>query len=531
MGIAQVTWERRDPDRIAFRLSGGYQRARLDPAAATGLAAIDSVRDGALLPLLLQPAGTASSLRSEMTVSRRSASTGAHDWRFGATVERHVMRPELLAAPGAAEMVNGEAARVWLFDMPAASSRWHQTGASLYAADAVTLGRLKLDGSLRFETLDASSGPDARVSWAAVYPHALATLAIAPRAGLSIFAGVGQSGGPLPPMALALGDPASPAGRVYRWDDDNRDGVAQPGEYPTLVARVGPGSWSDGASTIDASLRRPRHTEGTFGLAVARPRWTAAIAGLVRRDRDLLQVVDDGATYSAVSVPDEGLNYPFPPPGVLTAFSRDTASFGADRYRLTNPDGLTSRFEGLDASLQFRTTRMSLAFGATAARASATTVLRGFRVDENDPGLLDFAANPNGLVNSEGRPFFDRGYTGKIALVLRLPSATTFGALIRYQDGQPFSRLAGVEGLNQGVEPVSAYARGRTRFTFVSTVDVRLQKSIGTASHQAVVYLDVFDLFNVEREVEELVATVPAFRSVSAVEPSRSARLGLRVTF
>ncbi|MEO8481838.1 MAG: hypothetical protein ABI634_06480 [Acidobacteriota bacterium] len=532
MGLAQVTWERRDPDRLALRVSGGYQRARLDPAFSGTMASIDSVRDGAVLPLLLRPAGTTSSLRSEVVVSRRASSVGANDWRIGATIERHAMRPELLGAPGAFETVNGEAARVWIFDAPTSAPSWRQNGTSVYAGDVLSLGqRITLDGSIRFETLNASNGSGTQVSWAAAYPRAFATVTLARDAGVTIFAGISQSGGPLAPMALALGDTSSPSGRVYRWTDSNLDGVAQPAEYATLVARVGPGAWSAGTTAIDASLRRPRQTEGVFGLGIDRPRWTAAITGIVRRQSDVLQVVNDGATYSPVAVADEGLNYPFPPPGVLTAFSRNASSFGLDQYRLTNPDGLTSHFEGLDASMQFRTSRMSLAFGATAARTSATTVLRGFRVDENDPGLLDFGANPNGLVNAVGRPFFDRGYTGKIALVVRLPYGVKLGALIRYQDGQPFSRLADVDGLNQGPEPVSAYARGRTRFTFVGTMDVRLQKTIGAGPRQAVVYLDVFDVFNARREVEELVATTLAFRAVSAVEPPRSARLGLRIGF
>jgi hypothetical protein len=141
------------------------------------------------------------------------------------------------------------------------------------------------------------------------------------------------------------------------------------------------------------------------------------------------------------------------------------------------------------------------------------------------------AANPNGLVNAEGRPFFDRGYTGKIALVVRLPGRSRIGTLIRYQDGQPFSRLADVDGLNQGPEPISAYARGRTRFTFVSTVDLRFQKRLGDETRRTTVFVDVFNLFDAQREVEELVATTPAFRSVSAVEPPRSVRIGLHVDF
>jgi hypothetical protein len=427
--------------------------------------------------------------------------------------------------------VNGQAARVWAFDAPSTTPTWHQQETSLYAGDVVSLGRLRLDGSLRFEALHASNGGDQNVSWQNVYPRAFATLAVAPDAGLSIFAGVSQAGGPLAPMALALGDPSTPSARVYRWTDTNVDGDAQPGELDALVARVGPGAWDSGATAIDASLRRPRQTEFLFGMTVDRPRWAVALTGIVRRQDRLLQVVDDGASYTSIGVPDEGLNYPFPPPGVLDAYDRDVSSFGLDRYRLTNPDGLTSHFEGLDASLQLRSEHAVLAFGATAARTSATTTLRGFRVDENDPGLLDLAANPNGLVNAEGRPFFDRGYTGKIALVVHLPGRSRIGTLIRYQDGQPFSRLAGVDGLNQGAEPVSAYARGRTRFTFVSTVDLRFQKMIGGETPRTTFFVDAFNLFDVQREVEELVATTPAFRGVSAVEPPRSVRIGLRVDF
>ena len=134
-------------------------------------------------------------------------------------------------------------------------------------------------------------------------------------------------------------------------------------------------------------------------------------------------------------------------------------------------------------------------------------------------------------MNAVGRPFFDRGYTGKIALVVHLPGDARVGALIRYQDGQPFSRLADVDGLAQGPEPVSAYARGRTRFTFVSTLDLRFQKTLGRASRGATVFVDVFDLLNAKREVEEDVSTSVAFRAITAVEPPRSARLGLQLRF
>jgi hypothetical protein len=531
MGLAHVTWERSAPDRLALRVSGGYQRAFLDPAPATSLARIDSVYDGAVLPLLLSPSGTTSTFRAQVEVSRRPSSSSLHRWRLGATAEYDAMTPQFLTAPGAVETVAGQAARVWLFDTPATASNWGQRTAALYAADEMTLGRLRFDGGLRFEGLHATNGGPTTVGWTDVYPRAQVSLRVARDAGISVFAGASRSGGPLPPMALAFGDPASASGQVYRWTDANGDGVAQPSEYTTLVARVGPGAWSPGATAIDPALLRPQHTEEIFGMAVERERWTATVTGILRQHSGFMQVIDGGAAYDAIGVPDQGVNYPIAEPGILTAYNRRPSSFGLDQYLLTNPQGLTADFEGLDASLQVRSQHATLAFGATAAHATATTTGRGFRVNENDPSLLDAAGNPNGLVNAKGRPFFDRGYTGKIALVVNLPGDSRLGTLIRYQDGQPFSRLADVGGLNQGPEPIRAYAPGLTRFTFVSTVDLRFQKNFGTPARGAVVFVDVFDLFNAQREVEENVDTSPAFRSVSAVEPPRSARIGLRVRF
>ena len=532
MGLAHVTWERSDPDRLGLRISGGYQRALLDAGPPAALPRIDSVVDGDVLPLLLQPAGTTSSFRGEATLSRRPSSQDRHRWQIGATFGRHAMQPQLLAAPGAVETVNGTAARVWVFDAPASSSTWHQYDASVYGRDEIQLGsRLRLDASVRFESLHGSNGSAGSIGWHNIYPRAFATLVLAPDAGLSVFAAVSQSGGPIPPLALGLGDPHSPSARVYRWIDTNLDGEPQPAEYGVLVARVGPGAWAPGATAIDANLRRPLYTESMVGVAVDRTRWTVALSALFRRQTNRLSVVDDGATYTHIGVSDEGLHYPFPPLEVLDAYSRDPATFGLDQYRLTHPDGWRSDFDGLDASLQLRSTHAVLAFGATAARAFATLPGRGFRATENDPSLLDLAGNPNTLVNAEGRPFSDRGYTGKVAAVVNLPWRSKVGTLIRYQDGQPFSRLADVGELNQGPEPIRAYPPGKTRFTFVGTVDMRFQKDIGTVQRGAIVFLDVFNLFDTEREVEELVSTSPMFRSTSAVVPPRSVRVGIRLRF
>ncbi len=407
--------------------------------------------------------------------------------------------------------------------------RWRQATSTLYAADRITLGpHLRVQAGLRLESVRATNG-SATVAWTSVFPRVGVDVPITP--SVHVFADLSRAGLPLPPAALAFGDPRAPTGRVYAWHDLDANGRASTGEFGPLVARVGPGAGPAGLSSIDPHLIRPTQAQGLLGLAVERSRWTFSLTAIVRRQADVIQPVDTGAAYTARVVADAGLSYPDPPTDTLTVFDRTASSFGADAYVLTNPPGLTDRFEGLDASLQLRLSRISLAFGATAARTRASTVGRGFRVAENDPGVLDVSANPNALVNAIGRPFADRGYTGKVALAIRLPAETRLGLLVRYQDGQPFSRLSVISDLAQGAEPVRSYAPGRTRFTFVGTIDARLQKRLRAGRGRVDSVLDVFNLLDARREVEEIVASTPSFRVTSAVAPPRSARLALRVGF
>jgi hypothetical protein len=532
MSLLHLAWERSDPDRLAFRIAGGVQHAFLDPAASTAVPTIDSVNDGAILPIMLQPAGSTTSFRVAGDVGRPSSSSSPHDWRVGGTFERDVMHPDLLAARSATEVVNGEPARLWQFAPASSPPTWNETTGTIFASDAIKLGtRARVEASLRLESIAGSNGGTTSISWIDLYPRVAAKLMLWEAGGVGMFVDVSRGGLPIPPLALAFGDPNSPTGSVFTWTDANHDGVAEPSERGPLVAAVGPGAGSNGLSEIDPNLARPALVQTIVGLSIDRPRWAATISAIIRRESNLIQVEDPGAQYTLIQVPDEGINYPGPKTTTLDTYSRTPASFGLDHYVLTNPAGLTATFEGLDASLQLRSQYVVLAFGATAALAEATNPVRGFRVDENDPGVLDISGNPNALVNARGRPFYDRGYTGKLALAFRLPHEIGIGTIVRYQDGQPFSRLAVATGLAQGPEPIRAYTPGRTRFSFVGSVDLRVQKDFVLGRGRLGLFLDVFDLFNTTREVEEIVATSPDFRDVSAVEPPRSLRVGLRLHF
>jgi len=73
--------------------------------------------------------------------------------------------------------------------------------------------------------------------------------------------------------------------------------------------------------------------------------------------------------------------------------------------------------------------------------------------------------------------------------------------------------------------------RGRTRFTYTFTLDTRLEKQIWARGSHAWLILEVFNLLNTNNEIEENEVSGPAFRAATAVQPPRSVRLGLRLTF
>jgi hypothetical protein len=108
---------------------------------------------------------------------------------------------------------------------------------------------------------------------------------------------------------------------------------------------------------------------------------------------------------------------------------------------------------------------------------------RGFHVFESDPGVVgELFENPNARAYAYGHGFVDRGYVIKWWTNYAAPSYA-MSAVARYQDGQPFSRLAIVPDLNQGPEAINGYRLGRTRFTFTFTLDTHFEKtfSIGRA--------------------------------------------------
>jgi hypothetical protein len=301
------------------------------------------------------------------------------------------------------------------------------------------------------------------------------------------------------------------------------------------VARAGPGTGSGVAlTTIDGRLARP--TTGEFDIGIeARPLPSVRLrfAHTLKRQSHALALINTGApasSYAVSGIPDPGPNFLDPVDDqILPIYDRLPASFGADRYLLTNSPNRPDTYRGLNLSVQASTNRLFLFAGGTTSEAHVLSGTRGFRVNEADGGILgERLMNPNASTHARGYPFSDRSYNVKISGVYRFSRGVRLGVVARYQDGQAFSRLVVVPGLSQGAEAIRAFRNGGSRFTYTGTLDVRLQKEFARGRRRVTLVMDIYNVPGMRKEVEEYVVTGPNYRAETAVQPPRTVLVGLR---
>lgn len=433
------------------------------------------------------------------------------------------------------ELVGGRAARVWEFPRRPADSRWAASTFTAHVSDRARVGkRLVVEAGARLESLKGARGGPVRVSWFDVSPSARLRWTLDRGGRLALFGGWTRRRDRLPLQVLAFGDPTAPAATVSLWRDDG-DGRFAPGEQGRLVGFAGPGG---SRSSIDPDLAAPRVDELVAGVQARLGGGVVVrFTGIDRRDRRLVESVNVGVPrdrYRVFTVSDPGGDSATTDDQPLPIYDRNPASFGADRYVVTNPPGLASRYQGVELVLELRAADgLRLLLGATAHRSEGPAANRGFRSNENDPGVpgerLD---GPNPDTFSYGRLFFDRAYTIKIAAWYgRGRSGPRLGTIVRCQDGQPSARLVVAPDLAQGPEAVRAVPSGRSRFASTLSLDARAEQGIDVGRTRLGAVLEGFNLLGTAHDVEEEVLAGGAFRTPTAQQPPRAFRLGLRLEF
>ena len=289
------------------------------------------------------------------------------------------------------------------------------------------------------------------------------------------------------------------------------------------------------STTIEEDLPRPYTHELTVGIEKHFGKGFLRFSGYQRSEKRLLQTVNVGiapSSYDSFLFHDVGVD------GDLgTEDDREIPIYdqrrqlGEDLFRLTQPPGLESFAQGVDLLLGFDRGRISWRLSGRAYRDVGSGNV-GNEPEENDTGIMgDLFDDPNTLTNAEGRLYFDRAFTAKLALTARGPFGIDIGTAIRYWDGLPFARQIFFPDLGQGFTIVQAYPRGRLRYAFNMTVDVRLEREFPLGRTRLTLGLDAFNLFNQTLQTGENVRSGADFRDPTYVQPARTVTLLGRLRF
>ncbi|MBK5257157.1 MAG: hypothetical protein JJE39_14095 [Vicinamibacteria bacterium] len=441
-----------------------------------------------------------------------------------ATSDRAMAQPTFRAL----ESLNGASARQWTFS-GSAPSRLAEVRAAVGVALGLQIsertrlfGRVELQrstvGDLDGDRILASTKalPDLRFEWRK-----------SDTTELYAEASIGT-----PPAPLAGYEAASrnaPVVSALRWRDLDGDGRASPSELGIEVARREPGS-----ASVDPKLSLPTMRRVIIGFKTKVRGIIMHATAFARRDVNLIETAlnPQGSEISATrNVPDPSGDIVGPSDDqILPIVEESLRSFSSSQFLLTNPPEHRALGEG--AELGFETGGAHIHWGLTGAafRDSGRGGNRGLRVGENDFGVVGESFDrKNADTFGYGRLFFDRAYSLRMYLTANDLGGWTFGAVGRYDDGQPFARLVIQNDLPQGPDFVQAIPRGRARLHYTLSVDARLSRRFKLAKGALEVSASVFNALGSQFEAEEQVVWLADYRRITMVQPPRALLIGIRI--
>ncbi len=365
--------------------------------------------------------------------------------------------------------------------------------------------------------LTADIARSSQIAWNSVAPRAGLEWRVPHSRGLVLHGAYSRTYAPLAGRYLDFGNPNSLGANVYLYQGP-------------LVARFG-----GPCSSIDPALHRPYADEFDVGARIAPLARLSASIRLFRRDeKQRLAAVNVGVpaqAFTPVAILDLYDGQP------LTVFEQSPATFGQDRYLLTNPAGLREQNSGLVADLanQWKGLALHLSF---AAEKSYGPTNPGDAVFENDAGIVGaLFADPNTTIHAAGRSFLDRAYVAKLQAEYRLPAGLELSSVADYLDGLAFARQLLVTGLAQGPIVVAITVRGSpeggNRSQYVANWNLRLARAFPLPAGRLTAAIAVLNVTNAAKRLQESDLSSPSFnlRLPVAIQPPRFARIELRYEF
>ncbi len=533
----QVLWNQSITPSTVFSASFGVVNAIVSSSFQNGVQGISSVDLSSLAltgPAPLANSGLRTRYEANGTVqSILNGWLGGHVLSAGVDWNRSYMTNRWYAMNNEEQvLVNGAASEVILWNTPTRASQ-HVQNIAEYIQDAWRLRKwLMLPIGLRIDTSTGqANGVTQGISWTTLEPRLGFAVPLWPP-GMVLQGSWSRYGQLLQGRYLDYGNPSALGGQVFSWTDTNGNGVAQPSELGTLL-RVFGGPYS----AIDPHLARPYTDEISFGLQQTITNRLTAYARFFRRDDHRLIGLDNTGVpfsdYTPVQYPDPGYYgiYGLPGSQLLTVFNENPSALGHDFLVLAN-QGQRSSYKGFQALVDLRLwKRLGFSLNFTAQETQAQTS-PGNSLLQNDTGFVGtLGIDPNTLLMSLGRTYFDRGYLSKTTAYYKAPHGFYLAMIANWFDGAPFGRLLLVNGLNQGpffirATPVGHPGGYQTQLN--ATLDVRLARDFRLPLGSVSAYADVFNLMNWNSNTQESALTGPTFplRVPLSVQAPRTIRIG-----
>ena len=443
-----------------------------------------------------------------------------------ATSRRDLTQPSFQAL----ESLDSLSARQWTFTGGAPARLAEMSASVALRLAARTSDRTRLSGVLGLERLTVGDRDGDRILGSTrLLPEIRFEWRKSEKTELWAEASIGTAPTPLSSYEAAARNAPTAVARL--WRDLNRDGQASAPELGAEVARRGPV-----AVSVDPDLSLPSMRRVIVGFKTKVGGLGIHAVAFARRDRNLIETaltptgseiqrtrnIQDPSGDIVGATDDQ----------ILPVIEESQTSFSASRFLLTNPAEHRALGEGAELGFETNTRHVHWGLNGAAFRVSGRGGNRGLRVSENDFGVVGESFDrTNADTFGYGRLFFDRAYSLKMFLTANDIRGFTFGAVGRYDDGQPFARVVIQNDLPQGPDFVQAIPRGRARLHYTLSVDAKLAKRFRVSGADLEISASVFNALGSQFEAEERVVWLPAsdYRKITMVQPPRAFIVSVRI--
>ncbi len=453
-----------------------------------------------------------------------------------------------------------------------------------YLEDQYVIGRLTINGGVRYDHWTGSVGPDELTGgyWFSpqMYPKAsvVSLNNFAPRIGLAfdptgsrkwaIHASYGRYYDRIDAVTISFARQIAAGAVTYNWTNTCAAGVKfNPATFPTEPACLSPGFppvFAPGEvgsvvsdtrpvapGTIDPNLKMP-YTD-SYNAGVQRDLghgYSLSVSALFKAGRDYWSEVNNAdpfpSAYNAVTVTNPLTSQP------MVIYALKTAYLALPpQLELTNPTylgRLYTDYNGLEVVMRRPLTHHFMAQVSYDLGRSYGNIGTLFFDHQSSPYL-----NPNSLVNADGDQELDRRHIGQFIGLYQLPWGLTLSGHFQLLSGMPLTTTlsggAGVDGAAYGRFTAAQYPlitsaafldvpvqpQGTLRTGWQNTLDLRIEKrfKIREGIHLDIM-ADVFNVFNANTltAVDSLKLAVPSQYLVPAlIMTPRAGRIGAKFEF